>query len=162
MQVHDVTESLHAVDLKRVSTKEVVPAIASLDNLFREYTDITGYAVDENLKVLRLRRIVPEAIKHQMQTVDINTYQQNKDYATRQARTARNEKAATDSTPTLDAATKPEGGANTRPLSPPWTQEEDEQWMMSMKGGGGKGKKGGKGGLCYNCGEPGHFARGCP
>ena len=142
MQVHDVTERLHAVDLKRVTAKEVVPAIATLDNLFLEYTDITGKEVEEHFKVLRLRKIVPDSIKHQMQTIDLNTYQQNKDYAIRQARTARNEKAATDSPPTLDAATKAGEGANTRVLGPPWTPEEDEQWMMSMKGSGGKRQKG--------------------
>ena len=85
-----------------------------------------------------------------METVDLITYQQNKDYAIRQARTARNDKAATDSSPTLDAATKAEGHENSKNTSSQWTQEENEQWLMCMKGSGGKGKKGTKG-PCYNC-----------
>ena len=40
MQVHEVTERLHATDRKRVQAKDVVPSIESLDNLYREYTDI--------------------------------------------------------------------------------------------------------------------------
>ena len=60
-----------------------------------------------------------------METVDLHTYQQNKDYSIKQARLVRNEKAATDTTPTLDAATKAEGSGNTK-NNIPWTPDENE------------------------------------
>ena len=40
-----------------------------------------------------------------METVDLLTYAHNEDYAIMQARLARNDKAATDHSPTLEAAT---------------------------------------------------------
>ena len=134
--------------------KDVVITVAALDNLFREYTDITGKAVDDYFKKLRLIKIVPEALRHQMQTVvhNLKTYHDMKDYAVTQARVAKNEKAVIGATPKLDAATNAEAWSSARPDDPPWTQEENEQYMMFVKGGGGKGKKGGKGSICYNCG----------
>ena len=81
VQVHEVTERLHATDQKRVQAKELVPAIEVADNLYREYTDITEKEVGENLKILNLRQIVPDSIRIKMETVDLHTYQQNKDYA---------------------------------------------------------------------------------
>ena len=43
------------------------------------------------------------------------------------------------------------------------TRDPNVEWLLAAlgKGKGGKGKgKNGKGkGNCYNCGEPGHFAR---
>ena len=97
-----------------------------------------------------------------METIEsLVTYQANKEYAIKQARTARNDKAATEPSPTLDSATKDSshGGRLPQGAQPQYTPEEAEQWMMFMKGGGkGEGKKGSKG-TCFSCGEPGHFAR---
>ena len=75
-----------------------------------------------------------------MDTVDLHTFQQNREYVVKQARMVRNEKASTDSPPSLDAATRAEGSAGFQ-----WTPGENDQWMMYTKGGGGKGKKGTKG-----------------
>ena len=61
-----------------------------------------------------------------METVELHTFQQNKDYVVKQARMVRNEKAATDSSPVLDAATKAEGPGNNKSSGPQWTPDENE------------------------------------
>ena len=106
VRVLEVTERLHAPDRKRVQAKDVVPALESEDALEREYTELTGKEVPEAFKNLNLRKIVPDKIREKLETVELVTYQQNRDYAIKQARTARNERAATDTSPTVDAATK--------------------------------------------------------
>ena len=80
---------------KRVQAKDVVPALEGEDALCRGYTELTGEEVPEAFKFLNLRKIVPDKIREKLETVELVTYQPNKDYAINQPRTARNEEAAT-------------------------------------------------------------------
>ena len=53
----------------------------------REYTMLTGLEVDNTLKLLNLKRILPGEIEEMLQTVEITEYPLAKEYAIKQAQT---------------------------------------------------------------------------
>ena len=61
---HEVTENVLYSGRKAVAAKDVVITIEKWEGEHREYTSLTGFVVDDTLKVLSLKRMVPETIKH--------------------------------------------------------------------------------------------------
>ena len=135
VQVHEVTEHLHATDRKQIRAKDVVAKIEEYDNEVRKFTEVTGLPVNDASEVLHLKQYLPDKIRERLQTADLTTYQACKDYASKQARVIKNDKAATEPAPALDAMTKDSAGGNGKESAPATTpQTEEEQWMMFMKG----------------------------
>ena len=88
----EITERVFYSGRKAVTAKDVAPTIESWEGELREYTNLTGHTVDNNLKVLNLKRILPEAIRRMLQTVQITGYSEAKEYALKQARVLQKEK----------------------------------------------------------------------
>ena len=77
---------------KARAAKDVVAAIEKWEGELWEYTSLTGFAVENILKILNLKRMLPEAIKNMLATVDITDYNEAKEYAIKQARVLQKEK----------------------------------------------------------------------
>ena len=77
---------------KAVAAKDVVATIATWVEELREYTMLTGLEVDKTLKLLNLKRILPEEIEEMLQTVEITEYPLAKEYAIKQARALQKKK----------------------------------------------------------------------
>ena len=88
----EVTEKVFYSGRKAVAAKDVVATIETWEGELREYTSLTGLAVENTLKLLNLERMLPEAIKKMLQTVEIKDYTEAKEYATNQARVLLKEK----------------------------------------------------------------------
>jgi hypothetical protein len=125
--------------------------VEQLESELREFEAITGKEPDEHAMVLALKRMLPKAIRDMLQTMEKDGYKDSKEYALKQARALRNERAEgpTKASPPLDRLDhldEPEG------LSP-----EEQEALVFAKKGKGKGVKGD----CFNCGKPGHRAADC-
>ena len=148
----ELTEKLHDPNRKPVEAANLAAAVEQLESELREFQAITGKEPDEHAMVLALKRMLPKAIRDMLQTIEKDGYKEGKEYALKQARALRNEraegptKAGTPPLNELDHLTVPEG------LSP----EEQEAFVFAKKGKG-KGFKG----ECYNCGKSGHRAADC-
>ncbi len=70
----EVTEKVFYSGRKAVAAKDVVATIATWEEELREYTMLTGLEVDNTLKLLNLKRILPEEIEEMLQTVEITEY----------------------------------------------------------------------------------------
>ena len=88
----DITEKVFYSGRKAVAAKDVVAAIETWEGELREYTSLTGLVMENTLKLLNLKRILPEAIKNMLQTVEIKDYTEAKEYAIKQARVLQKEK----------------------------------------------------------------------
>ena len=55
---------------------------------------MTGRVAEDFLKVVHLKRMLPETIRDMLQTVGLTTFKECKEYALEQARAQRNEKEA--------------------------------------------------------------------
>ena len=71
---------------KAVAPREVLATIETWEQEVREYKSLTGLDVDNTLKLLNLKRILPEEIEGMLQTVEITDYTLAKEYAIKQAR----------------------------------------------------------------------------
>ena len=107
-QVHEVTEHLHSADRKQVPAKDLEVTIEAFNHEVRKYTEVTGKQVDEALKVITLKKFLPDKIRVMLQTADLTDYQDCMNYVAKQARVIKNNKAATEPAaangPPLDAA----------------------------------------------------------
>ena len=122
-----------------------------LESELREFEAITGKEPDEHTKVLALKRMLPKAIRDMLQTMEKDGYKESKEYALKQARALRNERA--------EGPTKASAGQ--APLDRLDHLEEneglsleDQEALAFLKKGKGKGFKG----ECFNCGKTGHRA----
>jgi len=88
----EVTEKVFYSGRKAVAAKDVVATIATWEEELREYTMLTGLEVDNTLKLLNLKRILPEEIEEMLQTVEITEYPLAKEYAIKQARALQKKK----------------------------------------------------------------------
>ena len=121
------------------------------------------------LKVLNLKRMLPEAIKDMLQTVELADYNEATEYVIRQARVVQNEKDP--KTSTLDLNEDEEGKMKVTFEEPPAQEEaySTDEWLCWMgkgpgKGNKGSGQKGSKGGFQGNfhyCGVFGHRINEC-
>ena len=46
--------------------------------------------MEDNVKVINLKRMMPEAIRERLETLDLQTYAEAKEYAIKQARNLKN------------------------------------------------------------------------
>ena len=88
----EITEKVFYSGRKAVAAKDVVATIETWEGEFREYTSLTGLAGDNALKLLNLKRMLPEAIRKMLQTVELTDYTDAKEYAMKQARVLQKEK----------------------------------------------------------------------
>ncbi len=82
----EITEKVFYAGRKAVAAKDVLAIIASWEEEVREYKALTGLDVDNTLKMINLKKILPEGIEEMLQTVEINDYTLAKEYAIKQAR----------------------------------------------------------------------------
>ena len=148
----ELTEKLHDPIRKPVEAGNLAAAVEQLESELREFEAITAKEPDEHSMTLALKRMLPKAIRDMLQTMEKDGYKESKEYALKQARALRNEraegptKAAGQPLDRLDHLDVPEG----------LSQEEQEAFVFAKKG---KGK--GFNGECFNCGKPGHRAADC-
>ena len=69
-----------------VAPKDVVSAIETWEGELRDYKLLTEKEVDNTLMIVNLKRMLPEAIKNMLQTIDCTNYDEAKEYAIKQAR----------------------------------------------------------------------------
>ena len=82
----EITEKVFYSGRKAVAPREVLATIETWEQEVREYKLLTGFDVDNTLKLLNLKRILPEEIEEMLQTVEITDYTLAKEYAIKQAR----------------------------------------------------------------------------
>ena len=79
-----------------VAAKDVVATIESWEADLKEYTTLTGQPVDNTIKVVNLKRLLPDAIRKMLQTVGHVDYTEAKEYAIKQARVLQKERSQKD------------------------------------------------------------------
>ena len=82
----EITEKVFNAGRKAVAAKDVLAAIACWEEEVREYKLLTGLDVDNLVKMLNLKRILPEEIEAMLQTVEITDYTLAREYVIKQAR----------------------------------------------------------------------------
>ena len=100
----ELTEKLHDPNRKAVEAGNLAAAVEQLESELREFEAITGKEPDEHAMVLALKRMLPKAIREMLQTIEKDGYKESKEYALKQARALRNERAEG---PTKAAAGQP-------------------------------------------------------
>ena len=153
----ELTEKLHDPHRKPVDAKDLAQAVEKLEAELREFEAITSKAPEEHAKMLALKRMLPKDIRSMLQTVDgqIAGYQESKEYALKQARAIRNERASGES---QGAAKGPLDSLDNLEENEGMSLEDQEAFAFQKKGKGkGKGIKG----AGFNCGKQGHRAADC-
>ena len=82
----EITEKVFYSGRKAVAPKDVVSTIETWEEELREYKMLTGLDVDNTLKLLNLKRTLPEEVEDMLRTVEITDYALAKVYAIKQAR----------------------------------------------------------------------------
>ena len=88
----EITEKVFDANRKQVAVKDVATAIAQWEGELREYTNMTGREAEDSLKVVHLKRMLPNTIRDMLQTVRLTTFKECKVYALEQARAQHYEK----------------------------------------------------------------------
>ena len=88
----EITERVFYSGRKAVAAKDVAATIETWEGELREYKNLTGDTVDNTLKVLNLKRMLPEAIRKMLQTIELTNYAEANEYALKQARAMQKEK----------------------------------------------------------------------
>ena len=82
----EITEKVYQSNRKAVAVKEVVSTLEAYEDEVREYKTLTGNNVEYTLMLLNLKKMVPETIRERLETHDVQTYAEAKEYALKQAR----------------------------------------------------------------------------
>ena len=173
----EITEKVFQPDRKAVAAKDVVSTLEAYESDIREYQILTGNRMDETMMVVNLKKMMPEAIRERLETLDLQTYSEAKEYAIKQSRNLKK----TSKSSTLDPLENEEETEDSRKKKTRFqeeSQEEEEEdsysrddflaWLGKGPGkgkakGNGKGKngKGGFQGTCHYCGVYGHRINEC-
>ena len=181
----EISEKVFSPDRKAVSAKDVVATIEAYENDIREYQILTGNPTDNTMMVVNLKKIMPETIRGRLDTLDLESYKEAKEYAIKQSRNLKkNSKHSSldscehEEEPEVERQREPEKkNKKTRfqeegqdddgddPYSS-YSREDLFFWMGKGPGKGnnkGKGKhgKGGFQGTCHYCGVYGHRINEC-
>ena len=73
-------------DRKAVAAKDVVSTLEAYEGDIREYQILTGNQMDNTMMVVNLKKMMPEVIRERLETLDLQTYAEAKEYAIKQAR----------------------------------------------------------------------------
>ena len=73
-------------DRKAVAAKDVVSTLEAYEGDIREYQIVTGNRMDNTMMVVNLKKMMPEVIRERLETLDLETYAEAKEYAIKQAR----------------------------------------------------------------------------
>jgi hypothetical protein len=141
----EITEKVYQSDRKSAAIKDVVSTLEAYENEVREYKILTGNTVEDSIKVLNLKKMVPEVIRERLETHDVQTYAEAKEYALKQVRNLKK----TSKTHQLDL-NEEEGEKENKPEGEEeeYSKEDLLAWLGKGPGkGGSKGAnpKGGKG-----------------
>jgi hypothetical protein len=82
----EITETVFHPDRKAVAAKDVVSTIEAYEADVREYQNLTGSTMDNTIKELSLKKMLPEVIRERLDTLDVQDYPAAKEYAIKQAR----------------------------------------------------------------------------
>ena len=67
----EITEKVFYSGRKAVAAKDVVATFEEWEGELREYKNLTGLTVDNTLMIINLKRMLPEAIRKMLQTVEL-------------------------------------------------------------------------------------------
>ena len=70
----EITEKVFQPDRKAVAAKDVVSTLEAYEADIREYQMLTGNTMEDTMKVINLKRMMPEAIRERLETLDLQTY----------------------------------------------------------------------------------------
>ena len=70
----EITENVFYSGRKAVAAKDVVATIETWEGELREYKSLTGLTVDNTLRLLNLKRMLPDAIRTMLQAVELTDY----------------------------------------------------------------------------------------
>ena len=73
-------------DRKAVAAKDVVSTLEAYESDIWEYQILTGNQMDNTMMVVNLKKMMPEVIRERLETLDLQTYAEAKEYAIKQAR----------------------------------------------------------------------------
>ena len=82
----EITEKVFQPDRKAVAPKDVVSTLEAYEGDIREYQILTGNKMDNTMMVANLKKMMPEVIRERLETLDLQTYAEAKEYAIKQAR----------------------------------------------------------------------------
>lgn len=88
----DITEMVFDTMSKAVAAKDVATTIEHWEGEIRDYTNHIGCEVENPLKVLQLKRMLPKVIRWMIHTVGLANYKEAKEYALKQARALKHKK----------------------------------------------------------------------
>ena len=88
----EITEKVFDSNRKAVAAKDVATTIEQWQGEIREYTNLTGFGVENHQKMLNLKRMLPKTIKDMLQTIELTDYKEAKEHVLKQARALKNER----------------------------------------------------------------------
>ena len=110
-------------DRQAVPAKDEVSTLEVYESDIREYQTLTGNTTDNDMMVVNLKRMMPEAIRERLETLDLDSYQEAKEYAIKQSRNLKK----TSKTSTLDLNEKEEETEEKRKKTTRFQEENEEE-----------------------------------
>ncbi len=96
----EITEKVFQPGRKAVAAKDVVSTLEAYEGDIREYQILTGNNMDNTMMEIYQQKMMPDVIPERVETLDLQSDAEAKEYATKQARTLKRD--STSSTPYLN------------------------------------------------------------